>query len=158
MGYDKDINCVSMAAQAILESQHAAMKRNPNSSYQELLNPVMIAGRDTIPILLYTKTGTLFSAFGNVGNFDDMECFQTVFFRVERLKDCSATLSLLMPDDEQLCEDNICDPFIVTELEKTDSTIEVDLSSFCAIQCLSPELVVQSFDDEEDDSYEDDSY
>jgi len=137
----KDLNCVCDAVQNINDIQDAVEEQCPTSCYENLLAPTNLLG-DTIPFMLLSKKGEPFKAYGNVGGLDDGECFTTVFFRVERFRDdCCATLSLLRPFSNGQptdCHDDVCD---VTSLEKTDYCIEVDLTCFCAIQCLNPRLV-----------------
>lgn len=144
-GKDRDNNCVCEAVEQILAEQEAVEEITcPTSCFSNLLNPIANPARDTIPFILYDKKGDLFKAFGNVGGFNgDMMCFKTIFFRVEAEDDCCATLSLLRPVDDEgntisVCEP--CDPELFG-LEKSDHCIEVDLDCFCAIQCLSPDLV-----------------
>ncbi|MBD8067499.1 CotY/CotZ family spore coat protein [Bacillus sp. PS06] len=135
-----DLNCVCDAVQNIADIQDAVEDRCPTSCFENLLSPVEFVG-DTVPFMLYNQCNDLFKAFGNVGQLDDGDCFETVFFRVETIRNgCCATLSLLRPTNgvDFDCKDDVCD---VTGLEKTDYCIEVDLSCFCAIQCLSPQLV-----------------
>lgn len=142
---DRDNDCVCEAVEQILAEQEAVEEITcPTSCFSNLLGPVTGPQRDTIPFILYGKKGELFKAFGNVGGFTgDMTCFQTIFFRVEALKDCCATLSLLRPVDVDGNTISVCNPCDEDffGLEKTDFCIEVDLDCFCAIQCLSPELV-----------------
>ncbi|MBS2968415.1 spore coat protein [Metabacillus sp. KIGAM252] len=136
--------CVCEAVENILAEQEAVEENCPTSCYSNLLSPSALPGKDTIPFLLYDKKGKLFSAFGNVGGFlDDMTCFETIFFRVEALRGCCATLKLLKPVDVEGDTLSVCDPCAEDffGLEKSDFCIEVDLDCFCAIQCLSPELV-----------------
>ncbi|MFC4320618.1 CotY/CotZ family spore coat protein [Litchfieldia salsa] len=136
----KDLNCVCDAVQNIADLQDAVEDCCPTSCYENLLSPVANLG-DTIPFMLTNKCGDLFKAFGNVGQLEAGDCFETVFFRVETIRnDCCATLSLLQPTEaiDCDCKEKVCD---VTGLEKTDYCIEVDLTCFCAIQCLSPRLV-----------------
>ncbi|MRX71923.1 spore coat protein [Bacillus lacus] len=137
-------SCVCDAVEKILAEQEAVEESCPTSCFSNLLSPTTIPGRDTIPFLLFDKKGKLFSAFGNVGGFaDDAACFETIFFRVEALKYCCATLSLLRPVNVSGHTLSVCDPCQSDffGLEKTDFCIEVDLDCFCAIQCLSPDLV-----------------
>ncbi|TXC90721.1 spore coat protein [Metabacillus litoralis] len=134
---NKDLNCVCSAVEDILDQQEAVSEKCPTSCYSNLLNPVKTLG-DTIPFILLSDKGDPFHAFGNVGS---KQCFKTNFFRVENIHDCCATLRLLLPLD---CHghhaEKICD---VKELIKTQNCIEVDLTCFCAIQCLSPLLLRQ---------------
>lgn len=147
-------NCVCEAVEAILDAQDAVNDKCPTSCFQDLLNPAVAPGRDTIPFMLFDKKGGLFKAFGNVGNVgtvgalgnavDDIACFKTIFFRVENIKDdCCATLSLLRPAEGDIVDP--CELEGVGSLIRTDFCIEVDLSCFCAIQCLSPDLVRRRF-------------
>ncbi|QOR67611.1 spore coat protein [Cytobacillus suaedae] len=140
---DRFDSCVCDAVEQILDAQEAVVDECPTSCFSNLLSPTNVLG-DTIPFILLDKKGDVFKAFGNVGGFtDDQLCFKTIFFRVENLKDCCATLSLLRPVDSQGDTINVTNPCDndLFGLEKSDFCIEVDLDCFCAIQCLSPELV-----------------
>ncbi|MGP3610285.1 CotY/CotZ family spore coat protein [Anoxybacteroides rupiense] len=152
MGHDKhhkDYNCVCRAVEEIFDAQEAIEEQCPTSCFSNLLNPAISPGRDTVPFILYTKKGDPFTIFGNVGGFTgDMACFKTIFFRVENIKDCCATLSLLRPvdgDGETISVCDPCDPDFFG-LEKTNYCIEVDLQNFTAIQCLPPDLVGRARD------------
>lgn len=141
---DHDNNCVCEAVEQILAEQEAVEEITcPTSCFSNLLNPV--AGtKDTIPFILTNKEGELFTAFGNVGGLTgDMTCFKTIFFRAESVEDCCATLSLLRPVDVDGNTISVLDPCDEDffGLEKSDFCVEVDLDCFCAIQCLSPDLV-----------------
>ncbi|MBM6618246.1 CotY/CotZ family spore coat protein [Bacillus suaedaesalsae] len=135
-------NCVCDAVQNILDQQEAVEDQCPTSCYTNLLAPTVAPGRDTIPFILYTKKGKPFSAFGGIGG----DSFRTPFFRVSNLDGCCATLELLEPDlnggGVNDCTSDIEEIICRTEeLERTGFCIEVDLDCFCAIQCLSPDLV-----------------
>lgn len=138
-------NCVCEAVEAILDAQDAVNDKCPTSCFQDLLNPAVAPGRDTIPFILFDKKGDLLKAFGNVGErIAGIDCFKTIFFRVENIKDdCCATLSLLRPENGDIKDP--CDLGPNDKLFRTDFCIEVDLSCFCAIQCLSPDLVARRF-------------
>ncbi|WP_078548031.1 CotY/CotZ family spore coat protein [Litchfieldia alkalitelluris] len=147
-GKGKFGSCVCDAVKNILDQQEAVEDRCPTSCFENLLSPVANLG-DTIPFVLTGKKGDLFKAFGNVGGFeDDNLCFKTIFFRVEKLRGCCATLSLLRPYDATGDTLNVCEPCDddLFGLERTDFCIEVDLDCFCAIQCLSPTLVDRVLD------------
>lgn len=134
-------NCVCDAVQNILDQQEAVEDQCPSSCYANLLSPAVEPGRDTIPFILYTKKGTPFTAYGVGNNFEN---FQTPFFRVSNLDDCCATLELLDPvlAFEPDCNIDARTILCNTELvRRTNICIEVDLNCFCAIQCLSPDLV-----------------
>ena len=141
---DKDNrNCVCEAVEEILEQQEAVEDKCGTSCYSNLLSPS--PGRDTIPFMLLDKKGQPFKAFGNVGARQmvngEQECFKTFFFRVENVKGCCATLKLLKIAENADPADP-CDLEAEDFLVKTDFCIEVDLTCFCAIQCLSPDLLV----------------
>ncbi|MFD2705040.1 CotY/CotZ family spore coat protein [Salibacterium lacus] len=140
-------SCVCDAVAAIKNAQDQVDNNGGNcrnKCFDSLLSPSgNNNGLDTVPFLLQTKTGEYFSSVGAVGRND---CFQTAFFRVEKIDEdnCCATLSLLRPDSELECSKCCVDPMSlceVEELERTRYCIEVDLDCFCAIQCLDPNLV-----------------
>ncbi|SFM08734.1 CotY/CotZ family spore coat protein [Salibacterium qingdaonense] len=145
--HSKDL-CVCDTLLHIKKAQDEAEERNNpncrNGCYNDLLSGNNNNnGRDTIPFLLQGKDGSYFHAAGSIGRRD---CFQTVFFRVEKVskEDCCAVLSLLRPDCpldfNKCCIDpsSLCH---VDELSRTRECIHVDLNCFCTVQCLDPELV-----------------
>ncbi|MFJ5771902.1 CotY/CotZ family spore coat protein [Psychrobacillus sp. NPDC093180] len=96
-----------------------------------------IAGTDTIPLLLITKTGDPLS-FSSTE-----ECFETIYFRIESIdkERCCTTISLLRPlDIEGNYSNSFCD---LVRLEKTSICKNVDLSRICAIQLLETELLTR---------------
>ncbi|MGO4899879.1 CotY/CotZ family spore coat protein [Bacillus sp. GM2] len=141
-------NCVCEAVENIHDLQNAIEGEGcPTSCFSNLLSPSRHLG-DTIPFIIYTSKSKPFVAFGNVGELQAGPCFSTVFFRVEDIKDCCATLRLLIAFDENRRvldfteeKDKICDVF---RLEKTNFCVEVDLECFCAIECLNPQLINRS--------------
>ncbi|MGG3642279.1 CotY/CotZ family spore coat protein [Bacillus gobiensis] len=143
----KDFSCVCEAVENINDLQNAVEEECPTSCFSNLLSPTATLG-DTIPFILFTKKSKPFTAFGNVGELNAGPCFSTVFFRVEKIRDCCATLRLLIAFDEKRKvldftgkdhhKNEVCDVF---RLEKTDFCIEVDLECFCAIECLNPRLL-----------------
>ena len=141
-------NCVCEAVENIHDLQNAIEEEGcPTSCFSNLLSPSRHLG-DTIPFILYTSKSKPFVAFGNVGELQAGPCFSTVFFRVENIDDCCATLRLLIAFDDNRRvldftedKDKICD---VCRLENTSFCIEVDLECFCAIECLNPQLINRS--------------
>ncbi len=135
--------CVREAVENIEDLQNAVEEDCPAGCYSNLLSPGFSLG-DTVPFVLFTSKSSPFTAFGNVGELDNGSFFNTVFFRVERVCDGCATLSLLIAFDEHkhildfTDKDSLCDVF---RLEKTNYCVEVDLHSFCAINCLNPRLI-----------------
>ncbi|MFB5664381.1 CotY/CotZ family spore coat protein [Alteribacillus sp. HJP-4] len=96
---------------------------------------------DRLPIVLQNKKGEYLLATGAIGQKD---CFQTVFFCIEKIDEGNGcvSLSLLRPNREFAFEKCKVDPTsIVDELIHTRYCITVDLDCFCAIQCLDPQLV-----------------
>jgi spore coat protein Z len=145
----KHVNCVCEAVKNINDIQDEVEDRCATSCFENLLSPTNSVG-DTVPFLLTNEKGKLLKAAGNVGSNN---CFITPFFRVRNVDDCCATLQLLLPVDKQGrvvdfsfkhddCDD-LCDVF---RLIKTNFCIEVDLTCFCAIQCLDPRLVREAGD------------
>lgn len=132
----KEVNCVLNTIVNIHEIQEAVEDQWRTSFYRNLLSPSNFAG-DTIPFILYTTEGEPFYAYGNVGGLKGGDCFKTAFFRIENIHNSCVTLSLLEPNGFKIWDTN--------NLVKTHFCIEVDLSCFCAIQCLNSRLVVNSF-------------
>ncbi len=99
---------------------------------------------NTIPYILETPYGQPFFTWGKIGECD---CFVTVFFKVIKV-DCKnncAVLELLMPnvciiDPDTCCVEtaNICDVDFVIP---TKECIQVDLSCFTAVKCISPDFL-----------------
>ncbi|WP_133579038.1 CotY/CotZ family spore coat protein [Aureibacillus halotolerans] len=138
--------CVVDAVRSIHDMQEAVEDNCSSSCFCNLLSPKATLG-DTVPFILLGKGDfNALKSFGNIGGLVGPDrCFSTIFFRVEKVKGHCATLSLLRPlkkNGEQIddlhspCDRHLC------ALEKTDVCIEVDLECFCAIQCLSPQLVI----------------
>ncbi|MGE7865694.1 CotY/CotZ family spore coat protein [Bacillus paramycoides] len=99
---------------------------------------------NTRPFILYTKDGEPFKAFAPVAVGEAKHCTSAVF-RVESVDDGScAVLRVLVvvlgngspvpADDDPICTFlNVPN----AKLKSTPTCITVDLSCFCAIQCLS---------------------
>lgn len=101
-----------------------------------LIKPV----KDTIPFILYLKSGHPYYAYGNIGKLKGKECFTTPFFRVEDMQGGYATLMLLKCiNNPSVNNHGITD---VSQIEKTSFCVDVDIHMFGGIQILSPELVV----------------
>ncbi|MEC1289040.1 CotY/CotZ family spore coat protein [Bacillus mojavensis] len=139
----KSVNCVCEAIENIDELQNAVKEDCPTGCDTKLLSPNHNLG-DTVPFVLFTSKSKPFLAFGNIGGLDNGPCFNTIFFKVEKVNGCCATLSLLIAFNEQkeildfAEKETVCELF---RLEKTHYCIEVDLNHFCAIKCLNPRLI-----------------
>jgi spore coat protein Z len=143
--------CVLDAVEAIKDAQDA-VELCKTSCFDNLLAPTGVEG-DTIPFILKNSDGTPFHALGDVGD-ENNDCFVSIWFRVEEIRGCCATLQVLKPFENEnnpiKVNDLISDGCCVSlkgicklgHLEKTKSCIEVDLSCFCSIQCLKPSLVL----------------
>jgi spore coat protein Z len=146
---NNDCQCVLDAVEAIKDAQDA-VEQCKTSCFNNLLAPTGAEG-DTIPFVLSNSDGSPFHAFGDMGNPTD--CYVSIWFRVEEVRGCCATLQVLRPiaDNKRLKvsdlvgTDQCCISLVgacnVDQLEKTNNCIEVDLSCFCSIQCLNPSLV-----------------
>ncbi|WP_096155107.1 MULTISPECIES: CotY/CotZ family spore coat protein [Bacillus] len=99
-----------------------------------LVKPV----KDTIPLLLYLKTGQPFTVFGNISKGNE-EFFTTSFFRVDHIQNDYVVLKLLKPEySESYSSKEICE---VASLRKTNQFIDVDITILGGIQTLNPDLV-----------------
>jgi hypothetical protein len=141
-------SCVCKAVNAIKDAQDG-IEKCKTSCFSNLLSPTVGNG-DTIPFILKDCAGNPFHAQGNTGA---NSCFVSIWFRVENIDDCCATLRILRPfkTNGPLCPEELvskdrsrislvgaCE---LDSLRKTNNCIEVDLKCFSAIQCLSPSLV-----------------
>ncbi|MDM5238108.1 exosporium assembly protein ExsY [Bacillus cereus] len=96
---------------------------------------------NTRPFILYTKAGTPFEAFAPIG---DLKHCTSPIFRVESVDDDSCAVlrvlavvssdgSFVPPGNDPICT------FLnvpTARLKSTSTCLTVDLSCFCAIQCL----------------------
>ena len=147
----KDSGCVCEVVRAILEIQNQATFDDcsgcTTNCFLEPLGGLVSPARrtaDTRVFTLLTKTGKPFLASFSSDEFVDV-CV-SIYFRVEDIFDgCCATLRVLVPlaDDlpvDLLSEDgtrvnlrSVCD---VNGFVASDNCITVDLSCFCAVQCI----------------------
>lgn len=141
-------NCVCEVVRAIKDIQDAAedVCECPTNCFQDPLGSLIKPGKrqkaDTRVFILKTADGSPFHAFFRE---DDCACV-SIFFRVEDIFDnCCATLRVIKPLDHNrdtvdltdgCCIDlkSVCN---VNRFEATDDCITVDLSCFCAIQCVA---------------------
>ncbi|WP_158638489.1 CotY/CotZ family spore coat protein [Metabacillus litoralis] len=136
---DSNPNCVYKALQELKEQQDQ-LEGSPTSCFSSLFKKLFKV--DTIPFLLFNEDGLFELAGLQYGEKDhDHHHFHTKFFRIEHLdeeKNC-ASLSLLRPISiYSSYVDDIC---AVDRLERTNICVTVDLSCFCAIQCLDVDLL-----------------
>ncbi len=126
----------------IHELQHAIHDDYLLSSFQDLLSPKRMVSH-SIPFVIFTPSGKVFKAFGNIGQNGKEECFHTPFFRVENIIEGCATLSLLQPfkGNRPVEFEEMTDMQEVTRLVKTNSCVEIDLSFLKNIHCVNPRLV-----------------
>lgn len=146
--------CVCDVVRAILNIQNQAVRDEcspctANCFLEPLggiVSPTARRNADTRVFMLLTKDGTPFKAFFNSQN--DSDYCTSVFFRVEDMfDDCCATLRVLEPEDDNGdtvnllscdgCCIDMCKICEVTNWGKTDNCITVDLSCFCAVQCIA---------------------
>lgn len=150
-GKKKDLygsNCVCEVVRAIKDIQDAVedVCDCPTNCFQEplgsLVNPGKRQRADTRVFVLKTADGSPFHAFFRE---DDCACV-SIFFRVEDIFDnCCATLRVIKPvkrngETVNLVDDCCVDLGKVCEVqgfEATNDCVTVDLSCFCAIQCVA---------------------
>jgi hypothetical protein len=114
----------------------SAMKKPNYIQKMSIIEPL----KDTIPVVLYLKSGKLFYSYGNIGQMKGSECFSTPFFRIEHINNQVATFSLLKPIYEPMkLNKDICD---VSKVEKTSCCIDIHIEIIGGIQFLSPYLVL----------------
>lgn len=145
--------CVCEVVRAILDIQNQAVRNDcstcTTNCFLEPLGGIVSPARsaaDTRVFTLLTKTGTPFVASFSSDSVE--EVCASIYFRVEDIfEDCCATLRVLIPLDDSrdpvdlLTEDGsrvslraACD---VVNFIASDSCITVDLSCFCAVQCIA---------------------
>ncbi|EJQ42433.1 MULTISPECIES: CotY/CotZ family spore coat protein [Bacillus cereus group] len=139
--HDCDFNCVSNVVRFIHELQECATTTCGSGCEVPFLgahNSASVA--NTRPFILYTKDGTLFEAFAPSGSLTS--CTSPIF-RVESIDDdgCAVlrVLTVTIGGDPVSPGDNPICTFLnvpTATLRGTNSCITVDLSCFCAIQCL----------------------
>ncbi|WP_404408733.1 CotY/CotZ family spore coat protein [Jeotgalibacillus malaysiensis] len=147
-------NCVCEVVRAIKDIQDNAVDVDCQpcltDCFLEPLGDLVAPSRrrraDTRVFTLKTKDGSPFHAFYKDTDFKDHDCI-SVFFRVESIFDgCCATLRVLEPRDHDGKEVDLlneCGTKIklsklckVVDFDSTDSCVTVDLSCFCAVQCI----------------------
>ncbi len=157
--HDKhDRDCVCETVRAIKEAQDAVDRHEDdcdNNCFDLLGNEECGCHKkrhrhDTIPFFLQNDQGIPFFTATVRQRNSGCEVVITPFFRVSKIKDCCATLELLdtgidIPFPPQgnsmamfaaLQNDTRC-----LDLRRTGKCITVDLTCFCAIQCLDPAFV-----------------
>lgn len=136
-------SCVCDVLTELVEVQMVLEDFLLNKNYPRML--VEKKRERLVPFMLYKEDEidlpfNIFAIQNNVSTAGK-SCFKTSFFAVKSVdeENCCATLILLRPVDMDGNDTNqLCDLFC---LKKTNSCIEVDVSCFCAIQCLDPGLV-----------------
>ena len=127
--------------QEVLEDLVASQKEFKNFLHSKYYRHMLLdhTGEGLVPFILYKKKGNQ-----EVSEFVAMEkrdWFTTPFLAVKEIRKEShcATVILLRPLDIDGYETT--DLKKLFRLEKTSFCLEVDLSCFCAIQCLDPRLM-----------------
>jgi Spore coat protein Z len=123
-----------------LKAQQDQLEGCPTSCFSSLLSKILKV--DTIPFLIMNENGPLeLVGIEFIENTKKCNHFHTNFFRIEHLdpKDNWATLSLLRP--LSLCGNPAKSISDVERLERTKICVTVDLSRFCAVQCLDINLL-----------------
>ena len=152
VGGMKDNGCVCEVVRAILEIQNQASHNEcsgcTTNCFLEPLGGIVSPARrsaDTRVFTLSTTTGKHFMSTFSSEEYDDV-CV-SIYFRVEDIfDDCCATLRVLIPltedgDSVNLLSEcgthvdlhSVCE---VSGFAPSNSCITVDLSCFCAVQCI----------------------
>jgi len=146
-------NCVCQVVRAIkdLQDQAVAEECQPcTSCFNEPLGSLVSPTQetpDTRVFVLKTKDGSPFHAFFNT----DVNTCVSIYFRVEEVFDnCCATLRVLVPGkmhggkfspvklvSEDSCCINLGAHCDVNAFLPSNDCVTVDLSCFCAIQCIA---------------------
>lgn len=156
VGGHKSNGCVCEVVRAILDIQNEATDECvgcTTNCFMEPLGGIVSPARaaaNTRVFTLLTKDGTPFFATFASANYP-AHCV-SVYFRVEDVfDDCCATLRVLVPLDEPTGEHGHPVPLVskdgrgidigalcdVEGFDVSDSCITVDLSCFCAVQCIA---------------------
>ncbi|WP_338472188.1 CotY/CotZ family spore coat protein [Niallia sp. XMNu-256] len=160
---DKDAfshdNCICDVVRAIKDIQDNAVEEDcecPKSCFREPLGTLGATQpennrKNTRVIVLQTADGSPFHAFFKSKNDPGFGFCTSIFFRVEEVFDnCCATLRVLRPiegtgtascDSNDMVEDCCINLQEICEMEirrfaATEDCVTVDLSCFCAVQCL----------------------
>jgi hypothetical protein len=154
--------CVKRTLEKILYAQRKAENRGHShcetsceQSIDKLIDPSSNHSKNSIPFILYCacepfKVEGATTFFDHCSKKEKFFCFTTFIFRIKDLKGDCAILELLKFDCHETCVSNstscnqncICSPCCqlhcqdVDDLIPTGVCITVDLSCFCAIQCL----------------------
>lgn len=136
----KHNNCVCKAL-IELKSQQDELSGCPTSCFSSLIAKLFKV--DTLPFMLFSddERPLELSAYEFNRTSNIAKPFHTSFFRIESINEdtCCATISLLRPIDiHGYIADNLCN---VARLEKTKICKEIDLSCYCAVQCLDVDLM-----------------
>ena len=154
-GGSSTTGCVCEVVRAILDIQNQAVQDDcstcTTNCFLEPLGGILSPARktaDTRVFTLLTKFGTPFMATFS-SSMDTNDICTSIYFRVEDVfDDCCATLRVLIPLDAvggdavdllneegtQVSMRSICD---VNSFAASDSCVTVDLSCFCAVQCIA---------------------
>lgn len=145
--------CVCEVVRAILDIQNQAVNDDCSSCttncFLEPLGGIVSPARTSVDTRVFTllnKDGSPFMANFSNGESD---CICTsIYFRVEDVfSDCCATLRVLIPENDggkavDILNDegtkyNFRSACSVVGFEASESCITVDLSCFCAVQCIA---------------------
>ncbi len=149
----KSSGCVCEVVRAILDIQNQSVNDDCSSCttncFLEPLGGIVSPARtsaDTRVFTLLNKDGSPFMS--SFSNGESESICTSIYFRVEDVfSDCCATLRVLVPEDD--CGDpvdilttdgtkyNFRSACRVVDFDASDSCITVDLSCFCAVQCIA---------------------
>jgi hypothetical protein len=127
----QQLNCLVSTLEGVLKEQ-------------ECLNQINNGRKDKytiIPIMLFTKQGSIFSAYILDKRYS---CVMSPFFEIVNLdeKNGCLTLSVLIPIDMEGCPVDLCQD--IYSLLTTKKCITIDVSCLCGVEAL-PSCLVNRF-------------
>lgn len=151
-------DCIAETLEDIYEFQKKYEKKDSchDICVEGLLDPEKEITTNTIPFILYTKTGCPFKADGfttfhcSCCNEDKFKCVSTFIFRLKKIeKDCAIFELLTFKKDDHCTDTNDIKPTPcnqidyqkVKDLIRTNVFIKVKPSCFCSISCLPAQLI-----------------
>ncbi|MFD2443224.1 CotY/CotZ family spore coat protein [Bacillus sp. CGMCC 1.16607] len=151
-------SCVKNTLEKILEAQKMSKKKeceacktSCENSIDKLLHQECNHSKNTIPFILYCncepfKVEGVTTCFDECSHREKFICFTTFIFRIKDLKGECAVIELLKIKNHDHCSPysnnqpcSLCCQLNcedIDDLVATGVCLKVDLSCFCAIQCL----------------------
>ncbi|WML53363.1 CotY/CotZ family spore coat protein [Neobacillus sp. PS3-12] len=144
-------NCLKNTLEKILNEQRKVRKKECDIPSNGCFEHLGRTSTNTIPFILYSNTEPfkvegVTKCFDCDTNKEKFVCFKSFIFRIIDLEGDCAFLELLKFKNHHKstsnCDDHVCSPCCQVHCEDVDDLIatgvciQVELSCFCAIQCL----------------------